>query len=82
VREVWDDAAIFVAADDHDALHAAIAALIDDPVRCREVAARARDRALAFTPRRMVDAYLAAYARIAPGFAAATTPSRGQTCAS
>jgi glycosyltransferase involved in cell wall biosynthesis len=70
LREVWGDAAVFVDPDDHDALHAAIAALIDDRRRCRKLGAAARARALAFSPHRMVDAYVAAYRRIVPRFAA------------
>jgi glycosyltransferase involved in cell wall biosynthesis len=65
LREVWGDAAMFVAPDDHDALRAALAALIEDPARRRSLAAQARTRALSFSPARMVDAYLAAYRAIA-----------------
>ncbi|MBV9889976.1 MAG: glycosyltransferase family 4 protein [Rhizobacter sp.] len=66
-REIWDEAALFVDPDDHDALHSALAALIDAPQRCRRLAAAARTRALAFSPRRMVDGYLAAYRWVAHG---------------
>ena len=66
-RQIWGDAALFADPDDHDALHAALAGLIDDPRRCRTLAAAARTRALAFSPRRMVDGYLAAYRWVAHG---------------
>ncbi|HLL91106.1 MAG TPA: glycosyltransferase family 4 protein [Tepidisphaeraceae bacterium] len=61
LREVWADAAVFVPPDDHAALRAAIADLIADPAKRARVAARARVRAMQYTPRRMAEAYLAAY---------------------
>jgi glycosyltransferase involved in cell wall biosynthesis len=72
---VWGAAALYVAADDHEALHAALAQLIDDPARCRACAGAARGRALAFSTERMVGAYLAAYGRISPRFASASHSS-------
>ncbi|HEU4629207.1 MAG TPA: glycosyltransferase family 4 protein [Gemmatimonadaceae bacterium] len=62
LREVWGDAAIYVGPDDHDALAATLYALSLDPPRRRRLGAAARQRALHFTPRRMADAYLRAYA--------------------
>jgi glycogen synthase len=64
LREVWDDAATFVPPNDADALAAAITSLAASPARRGEMAARARERALAYTPTRMAAGYLAAYARV------------------
>ena len=47
-------------------------ALIDDPRRRRALGARARERALAYTPARMAGGYLEAYAELA-----ARRPARG-----
>ena len=94
LREIWGEAATYVAPDDHDALRAALARLVDDTAWRREQARRARARALRFTPERMVDTYLGAYraarpahalgaARHGPGRAAlATASSREVACAS
>ena len=64
LREVWGPAALYVPPDDHGALQAALTLLIDDEPLRRRMATKARTRALRFTPERMVDAYLAAYASI------------------
>ena len=74
LREVWGPAALYVAPDDHAGLHATLVQLMDDEPLRRRMAAKAMDRALRFTPTRMVDAYLSAYAGIvAP---AAQVPAR------
>jgi glycogen synthase len=62
LREIWDDAALFVAPDDHDALKAALNALISDRAKLKELASRARSRASEFTPGKMAQRYLSAYA--------------------
>jgi len=67
LREVWDDAAIYVPPDDADALHAALMRLIDDPTHRERMASRAAQSARRFTPSRMVDAYLGAYVRLHGG---------------
>ena len=82
LREVWGDAAVFVDPADHEALHAALTALIDDPQRCGRLATQARSRALTFSVRRMVDAYLAAYRRAALGAAAGADALPEVECAS
>lgn len=61
LHEVWGDAAVFVAPDDHTALAAALNALIDDADMRSEFARRARTRALEFSPERMAAGYLSAY---------------------
>jgi glycogen(starch) synthase len=62
LREVWGDAAVFVPPDDHQALADAINRLIADAKARSCLAARARRRARTFTPKRMGNAYYAAYA--------------------
>ena len=54
-------AAVFVAPDDRDALHSAIARLIDNPGRLAELGRRARVRGQEFTVARMADAYRRLY---------------------
>lgn len=61
LRELWSDAAVFVAPDDPAALREALASLIEDSDRRRRLAARARMRALRFTAAQMTTRYLAAY---------------------
>ena len=64
LRELWQDAAVFVPPDDVDGLRAALVALACDPDRRSALAGAARARALTFTPHRMTDAYLEAYRRL------------------
>lgn len=61
LHEVWESAAMFVSPDEPHALEAAIGKLIRDPSCRADFAARARRRALEFTPERMAQGYLAAY---------------------
>jgi glycogen(starch) synthase len=61
LREVWDEAALFVAPDDEHALAAALNALIDDEGRRAELGRRARARALEFSTQKMALQYLAVY---------------------
>jgi glycogen(starch) synthase len=61
LREVWDDSAIFVPPDDPGALKTALLELIGNPARRADFARRARHRACAYTPDRMVGAYLSIY---------------------
>jgi glycosyltransferase involved in cell wall biosynthesis len=65
LRERWDGAAVFVPPWDEDALAGAIAGLARDEPRRRALAAGARERGLAFTPRRMADGYRAVYRALA-----------------
>lgn len=61
LREIWGDTAIFVAPDDIDALTRNINLLTEDETYRRILAARARKRALEYSPRRMARGYLTAY---------------------
>lgn len=61
LREIWDSAAIFAPPDDHEALAAALARLIENSSYRRKCASRARLRAAAFTPMRMAQRYLSIY---------------------
>ncbi|PTL84330.1 glycosyltransferase family 4 protein [Vitiosangium sp. GDMCC 1.1324] len=64
LREVWDDAAVFVPPDDTDMLARALRRLVSEPVLCSRMSTLARTRALEFSPERMADAYLAVYAEL------------------
>ena len=64
LREVWGDAALFVPPDDSRALVSTLSRLEEDVGLRERFAARARARALTYTPRRMVEAYLALYASL------------------
>lgn len=63
-RELWSDAAVFVPPGDPDAIADAINALADDPARRVALAGHARRRALRLSVDRMVERYLAVYARL------------------
>jgi glycogen(starch) synthase len=73
LREIWGDAALYVAPDDHEALRSTLARLIAEPAERSRLGAAALARARHFSPARMADGYLKAYARLAPRFAAAAT---------
>jgi glycogen(starch) synthase len=62
LRELWDGAAVFVAPDNPRELRVALEGLMEDAVLRQALAMRARRRALTYTPRRMVRAYLDVYA--------------------
>ncbi len=62
LREVWGDAALYVAPDDADGLAALLRTLTAAEAYRARFGERARRRALAYTPERMADGYLAAYA--------------------
>jgi glycogen synthase len=64
LREVWGDAALFVASDDDGAIAAALNRLIADAAERRTLAARARARAAAYTPQRMAEQYVSLYERL------------------
>jgi glycosyltransferase involved in cell wall biosynthesis len=61
LREVWQDAAVFVPPGDPHRLEAALQALIENPPHRARMARRAAARAREFTPDRMVRAYIDAY---------------------
>jgi glycosyltransferase involved in cell wall biosynthesis len=65
LREVWDDAALYVDPEDDDALAAALTLLIEEPELRADLAARALARARRYTPERMAAAYADAYERLA-----------------
>ena len=71
LRELWDEAALFVPPDDPEALRSALAGLLSDPERATAFGKRARRRAGRYTAARMAEAYLDAYrsllARETPG---------------
>jgi len=79
LREVWGAAALYVPPDDHAALHAAIERLIAQPAERSRLAAAARRRAAHFSPQRMAQAYLQAYAALQPRFVPA--PVEEMQCA-
>ena len=62
LREVWDDAATWVDVD--RSLAAALTTLLEDRDEATRRGAAARERALAFTPQRTADGYLAQYAAL------------------
>jgi glycogen(starch) synthase len=83
LRELWQDAAVFVASEDEDALCAALAAIIADPGLRAGLARRARARAAQFSAEAMVRGYLAAYAALlAPRSRAIDGEEGPRACAS
>jgi glycogen(starch) synthase len=64
LREVWGDAATFVAPDDDEALAAALSQLVADDALRAVMAERAEARAQEYTPERMAAGTLAAYAQV------------------
>jgi glycogen(starch) synthase len=65
LREVWGDAAVFVAPYDACALHGALMSLIDEESMRRTLAQRGAARAAErYTSSRMADAYAATYAEL------------------
>src|SRR5262245_31551911 len=65
LRELWDDAAVFVPPDDRPEIARAIRALCQDATRRSALAQRCRARALELSPARMAQDYLEAYAAAA-----------------
>ena len=64
LREVWQDAASFVAADDADALAHAVNRLLDDPAWRERAAGAAGARAARYTTEAMARGYLNAYGEL------------------
>jgi len=64
LRELWEDAAIFVDPRDSEALHEVLAWLIDAPQMRDDLAERARERAAAYSIERTVAAYRRLYQRL------------------
>lgn len=64
LRELWQDAAIFVSPDDDQALEGAIELLIGHPAAREEYSRRAWERARFFNADRMASAYFQEYRRL------------------
>jgi glycogen synthase len=60
-REIWEDAAIFVPPGNPAAWSETLGRLAAHPESCRDLGARARRRALEFSPERMAHAYESCY---------------------
>ena len=58
LREIWQDAAVYVPPDDDLRLASALRELIANPIQRENMARRAATRARSFTPERMVSGYL------------------------
>jgi glycosyltransferase involved in cell wall biosynthesis len=71
LRELWEDAAVWVPPGDDRTLAGALDSLIRDARLRRSMAARARARAERYTPEAMVRGYLALYAELLAGKEAA-----------
>jgi glycosyltransferase involved in cell wall biosynthesis len=74
LREVWDDAAVFVAPGDAVMLEGKIRCLIGDSAYRTRMAGRARKRALEYSPARMCASYLHLYRSAAAGRACLRLP--------
>ena len=64
LREIWRDAAVFIDPNDSHALKGELLNLIENDKRRRNMAQRARERALEFTSERMAENYFAAYSEL------------------
>ena len=63
-RELWDQAALFVAPDDEAGFARAIERLLGDPAQRAQLGAAACERATRYTPAAMADAMLGIYDRL------------------
>lgn len=66
LREIWEDAALYVPPDDTAALAAVLARLIESPGLRKKLAARSWRRGQTLTSRRMAAAYLKGYEELLP----------------
>ena len=64
LREMWEDAAVFVPPDDAEMWTRALRLLASEPVLRGRLSTLARTRALEFSPERMADAYVTLYGRM------------------
>jgi glycogen(starch) synthase len=64
LREVWDEAALFVDPDDDGAIECGLRRLIDDPELREELGRRAGARALEYSPERMAADYVELYEQL------------------
>jgi glycosyltransferase involved in cell wall biosynthesis len=74
LREIWEDAAVFVSPRDSKTLRRVLQWLIKNPADRMRLGEAARARAMLFTPERMMNAYLALYENLLSG-AVAPTPT-------
>jgi glycosyltransferase involved in cell wall biosynthesis len=81
LREIWGDAALYVAPNDDRALHELLESLIADGARRAELGARARRRGEELGAAPMAERYLAAYRELAGGGLPASE-TRLRACAS
>lgn len=65
LRELWEDAAIFVDSHDPEALREVLACLIDAPLLREDLATRAQERAGEYSIERTAAAYRQLYERLA-----------------
>jgi glycogen synthase len=79
LREIWDDAAIYVSPDDHAALRKTLLRLIREPGEREQLARRALERAQRYAPHRMADAYYLAYRSLCARAAHVARPSTRAT---
>lgn len=70
LRELWEDAAIFVDPNDSEALREVLACLIDAPQVREDLAKQAQERAAEYSIERTATAYRALYERLQNGEAA------------
>ena len=83
LREVWGDAAVYVAPDDTNALADALTRFIESPPLRERFAAAARARAAGYaSPAAMADAYLEAYRGLAGRHDVAAVGSKESLCGS
>jgi glycosyltransferase involved in cell wall biosynthesis len=64
LREVWQDAAIYVSPDDPDQLASVLQDLIDHPDRRDRLAGLARERAAKYSPAHMAEEYVSIYRQL------------------
>jgi glycosyltransferase involved in cell wall biosynthesis len=81
LRENWEGAAVFVRPDSDCDIASALRELIADRRWRMELAAKARERALEFTPDRMASAYLQLYAELLANRGRLNEPAQAGTCA-
>jgi glycosyltransferase involved in cell wall biosynthesis len=74
LREIWQDAALYVAPDDEIALAAALNRLIDDPDLRADLSHRAMNRAARYSAAAMASEYLATYRQLMRQSAALQPP--------
>jgi glycosyltransferase involved in cell wall biosynthesis len=77
LRELWDGAATFISPRDPSALNRALATLIAEPERRQALGQAAALRAGRYTPDRMLEGTLAAYARASSRWSPAAGSSAG-----